>query len=112
MKTAGRFAVVLVTTPDLKTARVLAKAVLRARLAACVNIIPKIESHFWWQGKIESAAELLLVMKTTQPKLRALEKCVVKHHPYDTPEFLALPLAGGHARYLAWLASSVQPAKL
>ena len=109
MKSARQFAIVLVTAPDLQTARALAGAVLRARLAACVNILPKVESHYWWKGKIETGAEVMLVMKSTKLKLPALEQCVLKHHPYDTPEFLALPLAGGHARYLAWLTASVQP---
>jgi uncharacterized protein involved in tolerance to divalent cations len=63
MKSAAKFSLVLVTAPDLKTARTLAKAALKAKLIACANIIPKIESHHWWQGKIESGAEVLLILK-------------------------------------------------
>lgn len=107
MKSASRFAVVLVTTPDLQTARALARAALAARLIACANLVPRIESHYWWQGKIERGAEVLLVMKTTRARLAALEKLVLAKHPYDTPEFLALPLKSGAARYLDWLAASV-----
>lgn len=107
MKSASRFAVVLVTTPDLQTARALARAALAARLIACANLVPRIESHYWWQGKIERGAEALLVMKTTRARLAALEKLVLAKHPYDTPEFLALPLISGAARYLDWLAASV-----
>jgi periplasmic divalent cation tolerance protein len=66
MKPATKFAVVLVTAPDLKTARALAKAALKARLIACANLVSKIESHYWWHGKIESGAEVLLVLKTTK----------------------------------------------
>jgi|SRR5579883_2863665 len=99
--------IVLVTAPDLKTARQLAQAALRARLIACANLVPKIESHYWWQGKIESGGEVLLLMKTTRKHLAALEKLIVEKHPYDTPEFLVLPLAAGNARYLKWIADSV-----
>jgi periplasmic divalent cation tolerance protein len=107
MKSASRLAVVLITAPDLKTARALARAALAARLIACANLVPKIESHYWWQGKIERGAEVLLVMKTTRARLAALEKLVLAKHPYDTPEFLVLPLKSGAARYLDWLEASV-----
>jgi periplasmic divalent cation tolerance protein len=103
MKTANKFAIVLVTAPDLKTARRLARAALAAKLIACANLVPRIESHYWWQGKLESGSETLLVFKTTRPCLAELEKLVLREHPYDTPEFLVLPLHGGSARYLAWL---------
>ncbi|MCX6927600.1 MAG: divalent cation tolerance protein CutA, partial [Verrucomicrobia bacterium] len=87
MKVTGKFAVVLVTAPDLKTGRMLARAALAARLVACANLVPKIESHYWWQGKIESGAEVLMVMKTTTVHLAALEKLILAKHPYETPEF-------------------------
>jgi periplasmic divalent cation tolerance protein len=98
---------VLVTTPDLKVARKIARVVLNKRLAACANIVPKIESHYWWQGKLESSAEALIVFKTTRARLAALEKTVLANHPYDTPEVIALPLASGNPKYLSWLAASV-----
>ena len=107
MKNAASFSVVLVTAPDLKTARALAKAALEARLIACANIVPKIESHYWWQGKIESGKEVLLILKTKKAKLHALEELVLAQHPYETPEFLVLPLAKGSAKYLQWLSESV-----
>lgn len=106
MKSASKFAIVLVTAPDLKTARLLAKAALQARLIACANLVPKIESHYRWQGKIESATEVLLVLKTQKSKLTALEKLVLAKHPYDTPEFLVLPLSAGNKKYLDWLAQN------
>jgi periplasmic divalent cation tolerance protein len=108
MKSATSFAVVLVTAPDLKTARALAQAVLQERLAACVNLVPKIESHYWWQGKLERAGETLMVLKTTRAKLAALERRLLARHPYDTAEVLVLPLRAGSARYLDWLADSVR----
>lgn len=107
MKRAAAFRLVLVTAPDLKTARALAKAALTAKLVACANLVPKLESHYWWQGKLESSAEVLIVFKTTRARLAALEKLVVAGHPYDTPEFIALPLAEGNRKYLDWLAASV-----
>jgi periplasmic divalent cation tolerance protein len=105
MKSAAKFAIVLVTAPDLKIARALAKAALQARLIACANLVPKIESHYWWQGKIESSAEVLLILKTRKAKLAALEKLILAEHPYDTPEFLVLSLVAGSKKYLAWLAA-------
>lgn len=107
MKRAATFRLVLVTAPDLKTARGLAQAALSAKLVACANLVPKIESHYWWQGKLESGAEVLILFKTTRAKQAALEKLIVAEHPYDTPEFIALPLTEGNAKYLAWLAGSV-----
>jgi periplasmic divalent cation tolerance protein len=105
MKSAAKLAVVLVTAPNLKIARALARAALQARLIACANLIPKIESHYWWQGKIEFGAEVLLVLKTQKSKLAALEKLVLARHPYDTPEFIVLPLSAGNKKYLEWLAA-------
>jgi len=106
MKPASKSAVVLVTAPDLKTARTLAQAALQTRLIACANLIPRIESHYRWQGKIESGTEVLLVLKTQRSKLIALEKLILAKHPYDTPEFLVLPLHRGNRRYLDWLNQS------
>ena len=108
MKRAGRFAIVLVTAPDSKVARRLAKAALKARLIACANLIPRIESRYRWQGRIESGIEVLMVLKTTTDRLAALEKLVLAKHPYDTPEFLVLPVNRGNKRYLNWLEKSVQ----
>jgi periplasmic divalent cation tolerance protein len=108
MKRKGKFAVVLVTVPDLKTGRKLARAVLEARLIACANLIPRIESHYWWQGKIEAEAEVLMVMKTTAGRLAALEKLILARHPYSTPEFVVLPISHGNRRYLDWLQKSVK----
>ena len=106
MKSAAHFSIVLVTAPDLKTARSLAKAALKAKLIACANLVPKLESHYWWQGKIESGAEVLLILKTTKANLVALEKLILAQHPYETPEFLVLSLRAGSSKYLDWLAAS------
>ena len=100
------FNVVLVTAPDLKTARVLARAALRARLIACANLVPRIESYYRWQGKLQSGTEVLLVLKTRKTNLAALEKLILAQHPYDTPEFLVLPLNACTKGYLDWLSQA------
>jgi periplasmic divalent cation tolerance protein len=109
MKKNSSFRIVLVTAPELKTARRLAKAALAARLIACANLVPRIESHYRWQGKLECSAEVLIVMKTIKARLAALEKLIVMQHPYDTPEVVVVDIAGGARKYLAWLATSCSP---
>jgi periplasmic divalent cation tolerance protein len=109
MKSAKRFALVLVTAPELKTARKLARAALEARLIACANLVPNIESNYWWQGKIEAGAEVLLLLKTTASKLDALEKLILANHPYDTPEIVVLPVNSANERYLSWWQTSLNP---
>ncbi len=108
MRGGDKCSVVLVTVPDLKAGRRLARAALEARLIACANLVPRVESHYWWQGAIEAGAEVLLVMKTTAARLDALEKLVLDKHPYDTPEFLVLPVSRGSRRYLKWVQDSVK----
>ena len=104
---SGQLLLAMVTAPDLKTARALAKAALKERLIACANLIPGIESHYRWRGKIEIGAEVLMVLKTTTSRISALEKLIMSNHPYDTPEFIVLPVRGGNKRYLDWWEKSV-----
>jgi periplasmic divalent cation tolerance protein len=108
LKTGAGFALVLVTVPNKTTARKLARAALDARLVACANIVPAIESHYWWQGQIEQGRELLVIFKTKAALLVGLEKLVLSEHPYNTPEFLVLNLPAGNARYLAWLGEATK----
>jgi periplasmic divalent cation tolerance protein len=103
VKAAAQFRIVLVTAPDLKTARRLARAALLKRLAACANLMPGLHSLYWWGGKIESSREVLILFKTRASRLRELEKLILAQHPYDTPEFVVLQLTAGTERYLAWL---------
>ncbi len=98
----------LVTAPDLKTARKLARAAVEAKLAACANLIPHIESIYWWQDKIETGSEVLILLKTTTAKVAALEELIISKHPYDTPEFLVVPLPQGNRRYCQWVRDSVR----
>ena len=108
MNSAKSYFIVLVTAPDLKTARMLAKAALNKRLIACANLIPKLESHYWWKGKIEKGSEVLMLLKTSGSKLAALEKLIIAEHPYDTAEFIVLPIGRGSQRYLDWITNSVR----
>ena len=108
MKRTAKFSVVLVTAPDMKTARKLARAALAERLIACANLVPRLESHYWWQDKIESSSEVLLLLKTTTARLPALQQLILARHPYTTPEFLVLPVQRGARRYLDWLQDSVR----
>ena len=107
MNSAKSYSIVLVTAPNLKTARTLAKAALTKRLIACANLIPKLESHYWWKGKIEQGSEVLMLLKTSRVKLAALEKLILAKHPYDTPEFVAVTINRGNKRYLNWLTNSL-----
>jgi periplasmic divalent cation tolerance protein len=99
--------VVLVTAPDAETARRIARQVLESRLVACVNLVPGIESHYWWQGRLESGQEVLMVMKTTAGRIPELKDAVIAAHPYDTAAFVVLPIESGSGRYLDWIRSSV-----
>jgi len=103
MRPATRNAVVFVTAPDLKTARRLARGIVEGDLAACANLVPRLESHYRWKGRLEKAAEVLLIIKTTRQRLPALERYVLEHHPYETPEFLVLRPSHGSAAYLKWI---------
>jgi len=107
MKSATKQLLVVVTAPSLTVARKLAKSALEARLVACANLIPRLESLYWWEGKLEKATEVLLLMKTTQARVDHLERLILKLHPYDTPEFVALPVEAATKRYLDWWTKEV-----
>lgn len=110
MKSANAFTLVLVTAPDRGVARDLARRALQARLVACANLVPGIESHYWWQGRLERGREILIFFKTRAAKLAALERLVLEHHPYDTPEIICVPLTRGTPRYLQWITDSLNAA--
>ena len=106
MKT-GSFIVVFITTSNESETRKIANALVKQKKAACVNIIPKVKSLFWWQGKIDSANESLLVIKSEKRLLNDIIKLVKKFHSYTVPEIIALPIIGGNEDYLAWLSESL-----
>lgn len=102
--------VVLVTCGSEEEASRIARALVSQRLAACVNILDSpVRSVYRWKGRVETAMEHLLVIKTRRARLRSLEAVVKGLHSYQTPEIIALPLAEGSRRYLAWLDESVRP---
>ena len=109
MKSTRHHLIALVTAPDLKTARRLVQVVLREKLVACANVFPRIESHYWWKGSLETGAEVLILFKTSRNRVRTLEKRVLAEHPYETPEFIVLPIQAGSAAYLDWIDGSVEP---
>jgi periplasmic divalent cation tolerance protein len=95
---------VLVTCKSAAEARRIARAVVEERLAPCANILPgPVTSIYRWKGKVESAQELLLLIKTSRKRLTKLQAAVERLHSYDVPEFIALPIASGSRAYLAWL---------
>ncbi|WP_115717337.1 divalent-cation tolerance protein CutA [Gallaecimonas mangrovi] len=96
--------VVLCTCPDNDTATTLSKHLLTEHLAGCINVIPAVRSLYLWQGALCEDSELQLVIKTTAERYAALEAAILKHHPYDTPEIIALAVEKGSADYLNWLA--------
>jgi periplasmic divalent cation tolerance protein len=96
---------VMTNLPDAATARLLARTLVEARLAACVNIIPGVESVYRWQNQIEESTEVTLMIKTTSQAYRQLETALRSAHPYDLPEIIALPLAEGYSPYLHWVAA-------
>jgi periplasmic divalent cation tolerance protein len=100
--------VLLITTADAEEAQRIADVLLTERVAACVNIVPKVNSQFWWQGKVEKAEESLLIVKSQAPLLSQIVKLVKKHHHYEVPEIIALPVVGGNPDYLEWLAKELK----
>jgi len=102
--------IVMTTLPDEASARQMTAALLEAGLAACVNRLAPCESEYRWQGAIEQAREWPLLIKTTSARYAALEAAIRSAHPYEVPEIVAWPLAGGFAPYLAWVRAETAPA--
>ncbi|MEW6008806.1 MAG: divalent-cation tolerance protein CutA [Candidatus Omnitrophota bacterium] len=103
----SKFCIIFITTADLKQARSISKALLKAKLVACVNIIKGIESLFWWQGKIDNAKETLLVIKTKKILFKKISELVSKLHSYDTPEIISFSLEKISLKYQRWLDASI-----
>ncbi len=102
------YIVIFVTAPNKKEATRIAEALVKSKLVACVNIIDKIQSLFWWEGKVDSAKESLLIIKTTKSKLPKVVKTVKSRHTYQVPEIIALPIIGGYKPYLKWINDSLR----
>jgi len=101
-----RYLVVFITAPTRDMGRQIAHALVKGRLAACVNVLPAMDSIYRWAGKVHDEQEVLLVVKTRADLFPALVPAVQALHPYDVPEIIALPILEGHAGYLEWIDSA------
>ncbi|XP_064179790.1 protein CutA homolog isoform X1 [Anguilla rostrata] len=104
---SGTHSAAFVTCPNEQVAKDLARGMVEKKLAACVNIIPKITSIYQWQGKIEEDNEVLLMIKTRSSKVSALAEYVRSNHPYEVAEVISLPIDQGNPPYLKWLGEGV-----
>ena len=107
MKEQGEI-VIFVTTESVEEAQSIAELLLKQRKVACVNIISEVDSLFWWQGKIDSAQENLLIIKTKMSLLDEIIYLVREVHSYEVPEIIALPIIGGNKDYLKWIGEEVE----
>jgi len=102
------FLIVITTLPDRASARALAEGLVRERLAACVSVMAECTSIYHWQDAVETAGEVPLWIKTRAALYPSAEQFILKHHPYDLPEVIAVPLAAGLAPYLQWVEHETQ----
>lgn len=102
------YLVVFITTASAVEAQRIAHILVSERKAACVNIVSQVHSRFWWQGKIDSANETLLIVKTKASLLDELIRLVKENHSYEVPEIIALPILGGNQDYLKWIDSEIK----
>jgi periplasmic divalent cation tolerance protein len=103
---SSEFVLVLTTLPADADATAFARALVEARLAACVNVLPPMDSIYRWQGTVERESERQIVIKTTMPQVDALWQRVRDLHSYEVPEFIVLPIVDGNQAYLQWIADS------
>ncbi len=101
--------VALSTVATAEDAERIARALVEGRLAACVNVVPRVVSVYRWKGEVSRDQELLLLIKTRRERLDAVREALVALHPYELPELVALPVEAGHEPYLAWIDESVSP---
>ena len=101
------YVIIFITTASKSEAEKIAHGILKRKIAACVNIVDNVKSLFWWESKIDSAKEVLLMVKSKRSKLNKIIKFVKSVHSYDVPEIIALPIIGGFKPYLEWIDGSV-----
>jgi len=102
------YCVGFISCPKNPAAKKIAREIIAKRLAACVNIVPAVQSVYWWKGKREVASESLLIVKTKKPLLRKLIQLIRKIHPYAVPEIIFLPIVAGHKHYLDWISAETR----
>ncbi|ONK75630.1 uncharacterized protein A4U43_C03F18900 [Asparagus officinalis] len=100
--------VVYVTVPNKEAGKKLSESIITEKLAVCVNRVPGVESVYWWDGKVQTDSEELLIIKTRESLLDALTEHVKRNHEYDVPEVISLPITGGNLKYLEWIKSSTK----
>jgi len=100
---------VLTNCPDVEVADRIARTIVEQRLAACVNRLAPVESVYRWQGNVERATEVPLLIKTTRERYAEIEQAIRALHPYEVPEIIAMPISAGLASYLRWVADETQP---
>lgn len=99
---------VFTTLPNRTSAEKLASNLVRNKLAACVQIVGPIKSVYRWKGKVENSREYLCIIKTTSVLYASLEKAILRGHPYEVPEIVALPVVRGNKDYLSWVAKEAK----
>ena len=102
------YIVVLITASSREEAQKIASGVLADKLAACANILENVESHFWWQGKLDQAKETLVILKTRKALFNKLTQKIKSLHSYEVPEIIALPIISGNKAYLDWIDDSTK----
>ncbi len=104
---AKNYIMIMVTCASKEEARKISERLLAKRLIACANILSKIESRYWWKGKLNSAAELLVTMKTVRPNFKKIEIEVKRLHSYEVPQIIAVPIVLGSRDYLDWISQNI-----
>jgi periplasmic divalent cation tolerance protein len=105
---ASKLVVALTTCPDAQTAKALAEAIVQERLATCVNRISGVASTYFWDGRLQDESEILLIIKTSEARVDELKARLKSLHPYELPELVMLPVAGGNEAYLEWVRQGVE----
>jgi len=100
--------IILITCANEEEAQKISRALVSERLCACVNILGNVKSLFWWEGKVDSSPEVLLIAKSKKSKFTGIIKLVKSLHSYEVPEIIALPIIAGDKKYLSWLNNSIK----